>query len=103
MSITEMEPKPTVDLSVWPLVIYAILTVALTAGMLLISWFLGQRHREKGTGQIFESGIEVTGDARLRFSVHYYIVAMFFVIFDLEAAFIILWAVTFRHTGWLAY
>lgn len=99
----DMDPQPTVDQSVWPLVIYAILAVALTAGMLLISWFLGQRHAEQGTSKIFESGIDVTGDARLRFSVHFYIVAMFFVIFDLEAAFIILWAVTFRYTGWIAY
>ena len=98
-----MNPEPTVDQNLWPLVLYAILAVALASGMLLISWFIGQRHAERGTSEIYESGIEVTGDARLRFSVHYYIVAMFFVVFDLEAAFIVLWSVSFRNTGWVAY
>lgn len=100
---TEMDLQPTVDHSIWPLVIYAVLAVTIAGGMLLISYFLGQRHHEKATGEIFESGIPVTGDARLRFPVHYYIVAMFFVIFDLEAVFIILWAVSFQETGWLGY
>jgi NADH-quinone oxidoreductase subunit A len=98
-----MEPQPTVDHSIYPVIIYAVLALIITGGMLLISYFLGQRHHTKVTGEIFESGIPVTRDARLRFPVHYYIVAMFFVIFDLEAVFIILWAVSFQETGWLAY
>jgi NADH-quinone oxidoreductase subunit A len=98
-----MDPQPTVDHSMWPIVIYAVLTVAISGGMLVASYFLGQRHHDKATNEIFESGIPVTGDARLRFPVHYYIVAMFFVIFDLEAVFIILWAVSVQETGWLAY
>jgi NADH-quinone oxidoreductase subunit A len=98
-----MDLQPTVDHPLWPLIIYAVLAIAITGGMLLISYFLGQRHHNKSTGEIFESGIPVTGDARLRFPVHYYIVAMFFVIFDLEAVFIILWAVSFQETGWMAY
>ena len=71
--------------------------------MIFISYFLGQKHREKATGEVFESGIEITGEARLRFPVHFYIIAMFFVIFDLEAVFIISWAVAFKEVGWMGY
>ncbi len=87
----------------WPLLVYAVLVLLIVGGMLTASYFLGQRHKEKQTDTIFESGIKTTEDARLRFPVHFYIVAMFFVIFDLEAAFIISWAIAFRETGWGGY
>ena len=71
--------------------------------MLGLSYVLGEHHKEKKTDEPFESGIPPTGDARLRFSSNFYIIAMFFVIFDLDAAFIMLWAVSFRELGlpWL--
>jgi NADH-quinone oxidoreductase subunit A len=71
--------------------------------MLLLSWFLGQRHRGRETGEPYESGIMPTGSARLRLSAKFYLVAMFFVIFDLEAAFIVAWAVAAREAGWPGY
>ena len=90
-------------LELWPLIIYAFLTLLIVGGMLGLSYVLGQRHKETQTDTIYESGIKTTGDARIRFPVHFYIVAMFFVIFDLEAAFIIAWAVAFRDAGWEGY
>ncbi len=87
----------------WPLLVYAGLVLLIVGAMLAASYFLGQRHNEKQTDTIFESGIKTTGDARLRFPVHFYIVAMFFVIFDLEAAFIISWAIAFKEVGWGGY
>lgn len=87
----------------WPLLVYAALVILIVGGMIGLSYFLGQRHKETQTDTIFESGIKTTGDARIRFPVHFYIVAMFFVIFDLEAAFIISWAIAFRETGWPGY
>ncbi len=71
--------------------------------MIVLSYFLGERHKEKSTDEPFESGIPPTGDARLRFSSGFYIIAMFFVIFDLDAAFIMLWAVSFRELGLAGY
>ncbi|HKK41536.1 MAG TPA: NADH-quinone oxidoreductase subunit A, partial [Bacteroidales bacterium] len=62
-------------------------------------YVLGERHNEKDTSVPYESGMPPTGNARLRFSSGFYIIAMFFVIFDLDAAFIILWAVSFRELG----
>ncbi len=87
----------------WPLAVYLGAVVVLIASMLGMSYFLGQRHRERLTGEPYESGIVPTGSARVRFDVKFYLVAMFFVIFDLEAVFIYAWAVSIRETGWAGY
>ncbi len=89
--------------TLWPGVAYCAAVLAVVAGMLVISYVLGQRHRERATGQPYESGIVSTGSARLRISVKFYLVAMFFVIFDLESAFIFAWAICFRQAGWAGY
>ena len=87
----------------WPMVVYFIAVLALVASMLVLSYLLGQRHRERATGEPYESGIVSTGSARLRFSVKFYLVAMLFVIFDLEVVFVIAWAIAFRELGWAGY
>lgn len=87
----------------WPFLAYTFLALTMVGGMLAISYFLGQRHQDKSTGEVYESGLEITGSARLRFPIHFYIIAMFFVIFDLEAVFVVAWAVSFKETGWLGY
>ena len=87
----------------WPLALYAALVFIITGSMLGISYLLGERHKERATDQPYESGIVSIGTARLKLSVKYYLVAVFFVIFDLEAAFIFAWAVAFRQLGWAGY
>jgi NADH-quinone oxidoreductase subunit A len=87
------------DITFWPFIAFAFIVISLIAIMLGLSYFLGEHHKEKRTDEPFESGIPPTGDARLRFSSGFYIIAMFFVIFDLDAAFIMLWAVSFRELG----
>lgn len=71
--------------------------------MIGISYVLGERHKDLATDEPYESGILRTGTARLRFSAKFYLVAMFFVIFDLEAVFIFTWAIAFRELGWVGY
>lgn len=87
------------DIIFWPFIVFAFVVVSLIAIMIGLSYVLGERHKEKTTDEPYESGIPPTGDARLRFSSGFYIIAMFFVIFDLDAAFIMLWAVSFRELG----
>lgn len=89
--------------AVWPLAVYFLAVLVLVAGMLGLSHLLGQRHNERATGEPYESGIVSTGSARIRFSVKFYLIALLFVIFDLEAAFIIAWAIAFRDVGWPGY
>ena len=87
----------------WPFAVYFAAVLVMAGGMLLLSWLLGQRHRERATGEAYESGMVPTGSAEGRFSVEFYLVAVFFVIFDLEAVFLIAWAACVREAGWAGY
>lgn len=87
----------------WPLVVYFAAIVFLVVAMIGISSVLGQRHSSKATVQPFEAGIVTVGYARFRFPAKFYLVAMFFVIFDLEAVFIFAWAIAYRDVGWAGY
>ena len=88
---------------IWPLVAYFALVVFLAAAVIFVSYLLGQRHSEPATGDPYEGGIVSEGSARVRFSIRYYLVAMFFVVFDLEAVFVYAWAGAVRELGWPGY
>lgn len=87
----------------WPLLAYFITVLILVSAILVLSSFLGQRHREHATGTPYEGGILSEGTAHVRLSAKFYLTAMFFVVFDLEAAFVYAWAVAGRAMGWQAY
>ncbi len=87
----------------WPLAVYIVLVGMLVMAMLSMSFVLGQRHHDRATGSPYESGILSEGSARVRFSAKFYLIAMFFVVFDLEAVFLFAWAVAVRETGWAGY
>lgn len=89
--------------SLWPLLLYAALVITGVAALLALSAALGQRHRAPAMREPYESGITPTGLARQRFSAHFYMVAVFFVIFDLEAVFLFTWAIAWREVGWAGY
>ncbi len=87
----------------WPLLLYSVLVFLVAVGMVLVSYLLGPRHRAHGREIPYESGINPTGSARLRYGVHFYAVGIFFILFDVEAVFLYAWAVAFREVGWLGY
>lgn len=91
------------SLTPWALAVYVAAVLALVASMIALSALLGERHKERATGEPYESGVVPTGWARLRFPANFYLVAMLFVIFDLEAVFIFAWAVAAREAGWRGY
>ena len=88
---------------IWPFILYTSIVFFLVLAILALSYVLGQHHKERATDQPYESGILETGTARLRFSNQFYLVAMLFVIFDIEAVFIVLWALAFKELGWPGY
>ena len=90
-------------MDLWALGVYTALVVVLVTAMLGLSYVLGQRHHDRSTDSPYESGILSEGSERVRLSAKFYLVAMFFVIFDLEAIFIFAWAVAVRETGWAGY
>lgn len=85
------------------LVVYFGAVLVLVAAMIVLGWALGQRHGTRATRVPFESGIVPVGTARVRFPAQFYLVAMFFVIFDLEAVFVYAWAIAAREVGWAGY
>jgi NADH-quinone oxidoreductase subunit A len=87
----------------WPVAAYFAAVIAVVLVMLVLSHFLGQRRRDAATAEPYESGILSQGSARVRFSAKYYLVAMFFVIFDVESAYLFAWSVAVRETGWAGY
>ena len=74
-----------------PLLIQAIVVIGMGCGMVTGSWFIGRHRNTKAKLEAYECGIPVLGDARGRFSVRFYMVAMLFILFDVEAVFMIPW------------
>ena len=77
----------------FPVLLQALIAMGLAAGLLTASFLLGKRVRNRVKDIPYESGIVPTGDARERFSVKFYMVAMLFILFDVEAVFLYPWAV----------
>ncbi|HKW68265.1 MAG TPA: NADH-quinone oxidoreductase subunit A [Terriglobales bacterium] len=90
-------------MTLWALGVYFLLLVFVIGVILLVSWLLGPRHHEPATGAPYEGGILSEGSAHVRLSAKFYLIAMFFVVFDLEAVFIYSWAVAATELGWAGY
>ena len=88
------------ETSLWPFVVYFFAVLLLVATMLGLSYLLGQRRANRATNMPFESGVLSVGSSQIQMSVEFYLVAIFFVIFDLETVFIFAWAVAFFELGW---
>ncbi len=84
----------------WPLAVYFGAVLALAAFMITSSYLLGERRPVNRVPRPYESGITPTGSAWIHFDVKYYLIAMFFVIFDVETVFIYAWAVAVKDAGW---
>jgi NADH-quinone oxidoreductase subunit A len=80
-----------------PLLIHLLIVLGIAAGMIILSTLLGHRRPSRAKFQQYECGITPTGDAAGRFSVKFYLVAMLFILFDVEAIFLYPWAVVFRN------
>jgi len=96
----EKRPLSEAETSLWPFVVYFIAVLLLVATMLGLSYVLGQRRANKATNMPFESGVLSVGSPQIHMAVEFYLVAIFFVIFDLETVFIFAWAVAFFELGW---
>lgn len=83
-----------------PFLFYAALVLAVVVTMLGLSYFLGQKTSRHYTNMPFESGIVSVGSAQFRISVHFYLPAILFIIFDLEVVFLFAWAVAVKEAGW---
>src|ERR1700735_876164 len=80
-----------------PLMIQIVVAVGMAAGMVGASFLIGKHKRSRTKLSAYECGMDPVGDARGRFSVRFYMVAMLFILFDVEAVFMLPWAVIYRR------
>ncbi len=85
--------------SIYALIIYTIATVLLIAVMLIAAWWFGAKTTNRNKELPYESGVIPTGSARLRLFIPFYLLAIFFIVFDVETAFIFTWAVVWDKLG----
>ena len=98
-----MDTTPDTLAQYWSFGVYLVVIAVLCVAMLGVSHVIGSRNRGRAGREPFESGIVSAGTARLRLSSKFYLVAMFFVIFDVEALFLYAWAIVVRESGWLGF
>lgn len=82
-----------------PILMQLILAVGFVVTTIIVSSFLGPKRSSKNKDKNFECGVESVGNARMPFSVKYFLVAILFVLFDIEVIFMYPWAVNFREMG----
>ncbi len=88
---------PTTPALYWfPVLVQVALAIIIAAALVGLSYLLGKRVKDRVKDQPYECGIVPTGDARERFSVKFYLVAMVFILFDIEAIFLYPWAVIYK-------
>jgi NADH-quinone oxidoreductase subunit A len=80
-----------------PLVLQILVALGLAGGMVAASFVIGKHKRSRTKLSAYECGMDPVGDARGRFSVRFYMVAMLFILFDVEAVFMLPWAVIYRE------
>jgi NADH-quinone oxidoreductase subunit A len=86
-----------------PVLIYMVIAVGLVGVIVLLSEFLGKKTHSPTKDMAYECGMDPIGDARHRYSVRFYVIAMFFIVFDIEAIFLYPWAVVFKPLGWFGF
>jgi NADH-quinone oxidoreductase subunit A len=81
----------------FPVIVQTVIAVVVAGALVAISFLLGKRVKNRVKDSPYESGIAPTGSARERFSVKFYLVAIVFILFDIEAVFLYPWAVVYRE------
>ncbi len=87
----------------WSIAVYVVGTVSLCGIMLGLSALLGGTSGARARNEPFESGVVSASPERLRLSAKFYLVAVFFVIFDVEALFLYAWSISVRESGWAGF
>src|SRR6202035_3085872 len=87
----------------FPVLVQTVLAVLVAGALITLSFVLGKRVKDKVKDSPYECGMPPTGSARERFSVKFYLVAIVFILFDIEAVFLYPWAVVYRELKMFAF
>ncbi|MDI6853669.1 MAG: NADH-quinone oxidoreductase subunit A [Deltaproteobacteria bacterium] len=86
-----------------PVLLYMGIVVGLIGSIVLLSELLGKKRHTPQKDIPYECGMDPIGDARYRYTVRFYVIAMFFIVFDIEAIFLYPWGVIFKDLGWFGF
>ena len=86
-----------------PVLIFMMVAIGLVAVIVFLSELLGKKKHFASKDMPYECGMDPIGDARSRYTVRFYVIAMFFIVFDIEAIFLYPWAVVFKPLGWFGF
>jgi NADH-quinone oxidoreductase subunit A len=86
-----------------PVLVYMLICIGLIGVIVLLSELLGKKKHFQTKDLPYECGMDPIGDARSRYTVRFYVIAMFFIVFDIEAIFLYPWAVIFKSLGWFGF
>lgn len=84
----------------FPILLFLAVAFVIAVLLLTVGWVLSPKAPDAAKLSAYECGFDPTGDARMPFDVKFYLVAILFILFDLETAFLFPWAVVMRHLGW---
>jgi len=88
---------------IWPIAAYFLILIAMLVFMMLLSYVLGPKTQSRAKNIPYESGVISVNDNKTRFTNHFFLYAIFFVIFDLETIFLFAWVITFDDVGWAGF
>ena len=86
-----------------PVLLFMVIAVGLVGLIVILSELLGKKKHFPAKDIPYECGMDPIGDARYRYTVRFYVIAMFFIVFDIEAIFLYPWAVVFKPLGWFGF
>ena len=87
----------------FPILVFISIGLLIGLAPVFLGWILGPRHPTAAKNSPYECGFDAIADARMPFDVRFYLVAILFIIFDLETAFLFPWAMIVRQIGWTAF
>ena len=87
----------------WPIAAYFIVLILMLAVMMVLSYVLGPKTKTRAKHTPYESGVISVDNNKTRFTSHFFLFAIFFVIFDLEAIFLFAWVIAFDEVGWAGF
>jgi NADH-quinone oxidoreductase subunit A len=88
---------------IWPIAAYFVILVAMLIFMMVLSYLMGPKTNSRAKNTPYESGIVSVDNNKTRFGNHFFLYAIFFVIFDLETIFLFAWVIAFDEVGWLGF
>lgn len=87
----------------WPIAAYFLILAAMLVFMMLLSHFMGPKTKSRAKNTPYESGIISVNENKTRFTSHFFLYAIFFVIFDLETIYLFAWVIAFEDVGWMGF